>query len=67
MAVLPRAEIIAQLLRAGERLQRVNTAARSRALVRSGGEEALTPTPELPINPSVPLLGQGPGTGSATG
>lgn len=64
MAVLNRTEILAQLLKAGERLQRVNSAARDRSLVRSGGEETLTPSPELPSSPGPPLTGEIPGPGS---
>ena len=65
MAVKSRAEILAVLVKSGERIRKVNEAAQTRALVRSGGEEALSPTIDLPSGPSSILTGQNPGTGAA--
>lgn len=64
MAVLSRAEIIAKLQEAGRRMKTVQAAAESKNLIRAGGEEALTPIPDLPGGPAAPLSGQPPRSGT---
>lgn len=64
MAVKSRAELLEVLRKSSERVKVVNKAAQERALVRSGGEEPLSPTIDVPTGPGVPLGGQSPGPGS---